>query len=191
MRDLLSRLDKELRSEVLKQALLEGHAVTIIVEFIRTLDNEHGRYDVDNSTLPEETRLVSEDCLNELELIAAEKVNEAAKNGSLLNVLHLPFILYNWQNWRKEEVVDWIQNIMIDDKNLIKLLEKFVSKSYTNIGVKHFFDPDLIKAFIDPALLIDRVRRISEQEDLTESQKSAINLFIRGYELRLQGKNPS
>ena len=191
MRDLLSRLDKELRSEILKQALLEGHAVTIIVEFIRMLDNEHGRYDGNNSTLPEESRLVSEDCLNELEVIAVEKVNEAAKNGSLLKVLHLPFILYSWQNWRKEKVVEWIQHIIIDDKVLITFLEKFVAKSYTNIGVKHFLDTDSIKEFIDPALLIDRVRKISEQEDLTENQKSAIDLFIRGYESKLQGKSPT
>jgi predicted KAP-like P-loop ATPase len=190
MRDLLSRLTRESRSVLLKQALLEGHAITIIVEFVRMLDIEHGRYDGDR-ILPEEHRLVSEDCLTELEDIAVKKVNEAAKNGSLLHASLLPFILYNWQNWRKEEVVDWIHHIITDDKDLIAFLEKFVAKSYTNIGIKYFLDPDSLKPFIDPAQIIDRIRKISEQEDLTENQRAAINQFIRGYELRLQGKSPS
>jgi predicted KAP-like P-loop ATPase len=190
IRDLLSRLDKKTRSDLLKQAITEGHALTIIVEFVAMLDHEHGRFD-GSSILSEETRLVGEDCLDEFEGIAVEKVNEAVKNGNLLIAKNLPFILYYWHNWRKEQVVDWIQQIATDDNNLVTFLEKFVAKSYTNLGIKYFLDPDSIKPFIDPAQIIDRIRIISEKEDLNEGQRAAINYFIHGYELKQQGKSPS
>jgi predicted KAP-like P-loop ATPase len=190
IRDLLSRLDKKTRSDLLKQAIFEGHAVTIIVEFVKMLDYEHGRFD-ESRVLSEETRLVGEDRLDEFEDMAVEKVNDASKNGYLLNAKNLPFILYCWHNWRKEQVVDWIQQIATDDNNLVTFLEKFVAKSYTNLGIKYFLDPDSIKLFIDPAQIIDRIRTISEKEDLNEAQRAAINYFIHGYELKQQGKSPS
>jgi len=54
--------------------------------------------------------------------------------------------------------------------------------------IRYRLDPELLKPFLDPSEVIDRVRRLIDKSELTENQKIALKQFIQEYEIRQRGK---
>ncbi len=185
---LLRRLNEQARFEMLKDAMSNGSALSLIVREVISLGQEQGKYGADEST-PKEEWIQSEQHLKELEDIALKRLRDAVEQNSLLQVPKLPEKLDYWQNLAgEEEVKQWVQKIIVNDEQLVSLLEKLLEKDFSEdesdatqeIGYR--LDSKWLESFVEPSSIIDRVRSLDENSGLTEDQKTAIAQFIREYE---------
>jgi len=195
---LLNRLPELERFEILKEAIKNGEAISIIVEEVTTIGQQHGKYG--SELKPEEKRLLNVEHLEELEKLVLGKIRESANRGYLLQAPQLPHILYRWCDWEKPEgeAEEWVQKIISTDEGLLFFLEKFLQKSYVQSAsdafprVRYRLDPKSLEPFLDPSKIVDRVQNILVNEKLTKTEKQQIALkqFLREYDLRRQGKDP-
>lgn len=194
---LTSRLDDEqARYEMLRQAITNGSAVATIVDEVATFGQQHGKYGVQRGE-PEAQWLVNAEHLDELEKIALQKIRSAAQNGSLLQSPDLPGIVYRWRDWGNEdEVKQWVENVNSTDQGLARFLETFVQQTFSQtlgdrVGkTTNRLDPKWLQPFLDPAQIIDRVKLLAANPELTEAQRTAANQLVREYEMREKGKDP-
>jgi predicted KAP-like P-loop ATPase len=188
----LRRLDEQARFEMLKQAMSNGNALSIIVREVVTLGQEQGKYGADES-IPEEEWLLGEQHLKELGEIALKRLRDAAQQNSLLQVPKLPEQLLYWQSWAgEEEVKQWVEKIIENDEGLVNFLEKFLQKDVSEYGsdetqkTDYRIDPKWLEPYLEPSLIIDRISHLDETSELTEDRKAAIAQFIQEYDMRQQ-----
>ncbi len=183
---LLVRLQAPLRFEELSKAISNGKAIATIVLEVISLGQQHGKYGY-NRPKPEDERLINTQQLQELEELALEKVREAAQQDCLLQAPKLRTFIHFWQHLSGEdEVRQWVQRIIKEDRKLAELIENFHKYA------EHFkLDPQWFVPYLEPDKIIDRVRSLVDNSKLTENQKIAIRQFIEGYEIRQQGKDPN
>jgi predicted KAP-like P-loop ATPase len=193
---LLRRIDKPARFEVLKEAISNGNALSTIVREVANYGQQQGKYGADEPS-PEEEWLIGAQHLKELEKLAASRVQDAAQQNSLLQTPGLPHILYYWREWTSEEEVgQWVQKVIGNDEGLVDFLEKFlkttITESVSDMVPRNTYrlDSKWIEPYLEPSLVIDRVRRLAETNGLTEDQTNAIKQFIQEYDMRQQGKDP-
>ena len=193
---LLRRLDEQARFEMLKEAMSNGNALSIIVREVVTLGQEQGKYEADES-IPEEEWLIGEQHLKELEEIALKRLRDAAQQNSLLQAPKLPEQLHYWQSWAgKEEVKQWVEKIIDNDEGLVNFLEKFLQKDFSEYELNgtqktgYRLDPKWLEPYLEPSLIVDRISRLDETSELTEDGKAAIAQFIQEYDMRQQEQDP-
>jgi predicted KAP-like P-loop ATPase len=191
---LFGRNDKDTNLTILKKAIQNGSALCTICREVGVFGQQHGKNGA-NGPDPEREQFTTADGLKELEDLSAKKIREAAEKGILLDTVQLNGVLYRWKDWAGEkEVQKWVKETIQEDNNLIKLLEKFLSYtiSYSSKVVKHpRLDPEWLKPFIEIESIIVRVRKLSKRKKLTLVQKEALNRFLKEYEIRKEGKDPS
>jgi len=181
---LLERLQAPVRFEELSKAISNGKAIATIVWEVIFLGQQHGKYEALRAT-PEDERLINIQQLQELEELALEKVREVAQQDYLLQVPKLRPILAFWRSSaREDEVKQWFQEIITEDKKLAALIEN-LHKWDTNLELQWFMSS------LEPYKIINRVRSLADDNWLTENQKTAIRQFIQGYEIRQQGIDPN
>ena len=179
--EIMSLLEKDQRFDVLNNAIFSSSSLVVIVEYIRMLDREHGRYGSQDK-IPEKDQLLSGEQLTQLEQLALEKIRTAAQEGRLLNVQFLPSLLYGWMDWSNEtEVKNWVKDITRDEKGLALFMEKFLSKHFTNSGIRYEMHLEDIEPFIDPAQIIEQCRILASKE-LPDIQRTAITELIDKYD---------
>ncbi len=188
---LLRKLEEPARFEVLKEAMSNSNARSIIVREVGIFGQQQGKYGADEPSLEEEW-LISAKHLKELEELALKRVQDAAQENSLLQTPGLPQILYYWRQWTsEEEVKQWVQQVSSDDEGLLKLLEKFLGKTFSQSASdqletsQYRFDLKWLELYLDPLSVIDRLRSLDDQIVLTQEQKTAISQFIQEFEERL------
>ena len=193
---LLRRLDRSARTELLKRAMRKGRATAIIVHEIIVLGQQHGKYS-ERQPDPESERLVGEDDLKELEALGLERIRNAARDGTLLGSPELPMLLYRWRDWAGEaDAKEWARETTADDGNLLAFLEKFGQVTFSqtltdSVGSTAYrLNPKSLEPFLDLVQVAARLKRILESQDLTEDQRRAARQFLREYELWQQGKDP-
>lgn len=191
---LFGRNDKDTNLTILKKAIQNGSALCTICREVGVFGQQHGKNGASGPD-PEREQFTTSNGLKELENLSAKKIREAAEKGTLLDTVQLNGVLYRWKDWAGEkEVQDWVKKTIQEDDNLIKLLEKFLSYtiSYSSKVVKHpRLDPDWLKPFVDIESIIERVKKLSKRKKLTLVQKEALNRFLKEYEIRKEGKDPS
>jgi predicted KAP-like P-loop ATPase len=192
---LLHRLNEQARFETLKQAISNGSALSIIVRQVVALGQEQGKYGADEFNLIE-TRLLNEQHFKELEAIALKRIRDAAQQNSLLQASKLPEILSYWQSWAKEEVDQWIQQIVETDEGLVNFLEKFLQKDlseYSSDGMQEItykLDSNCLEPHLELSSLVARLRNLDENSGLAQARKTTISHLIQAYDLRQQSKEP-
>ena len=182
--DLLKQLKKEEKLKTLEDAFLEGRAITMPVEVVRSFGKEYGKYD-STQVAPDGHHTINEADLEVLEGILLKKIRMAAEDGRLLKTPHLRLVLHSWQQLGEEEteIQEWLKRMVSTDNGLLTILESFLTKSGTNLGISYSFDPNDLKSYTEPFDLIDRVNEISKKmSTLTEMQKTATIEFIKGCE---------
>lgn len=194
---LLRRLGEEARFDALKDAMAKGKATFTVIHEIASLGLQHGKYG-DPEAAPENERLINTQHLEELERFALEKIRAGAREGSLIHCPHLQDVLNRWHDWAgDDEVKQWTQTFITSDEGLAEFLPKFLLKTFSQsvsdvIGKSYYrLDPKWFEPFLEPTQIIDRVRSLAQDKKLPENQKIAVRQFIREYELRQEGKDPS
>ena len=187
---LLRRQERSTRFEVLR-AMANGNALSIIVREVVTLGQQQGKYGVDSYS-SEETWLISAQQLEELEKIALKKVQDAAPQ-SLLRTPNLTQVLEFWrQQTGDQEVKQWVQKAVSDDEGLVKFLEKFFERNFSqsaseaeqNRGYK--LDLTGLETYLELPLIIDKVEGLTEKSELTEEQINVVQQLLQAYEMRQQ-----
>ncbi len=192
---LLQRIDEARRFDVLRRAIQEGRALSTICREIATLDQEQGRHGQDGS-VPENEWEVNAVHLNDLEAICVEKIRQAAADTTLLDASSILNVLHRWKEWAGlEEPSAWVRDQVKTDRGLIDLLAKLMSSTtvHSGDGSKRFerLDPEWLKAFLDPAEIIGRIRKLAGDTSLIETETRSVRQFVREYGIREQGKDPS
>jgi len=196
---LLRRYDSEKeRFKVIKEAVSKGEAISIIVSKITILGQQQGKYEAEKR--PEDEYIISQEHLIELEKIAVTKIEESVKTNKLLKAPEMSHILYRWIDWEgKEPVKKWVNDIVKSDQGFVDFLVGFLSKSYSmgmgdRVPKEHWrLYPNMLELFIDIDKSYKRCKRIlkSQPEWLKNKNKIAVETFMKGYEIKLKGKDPS
>ncbi len=198
LHQLLSRLDLDTRFEIIFDAVTKGESISIAECEVTIYGQEHGKFRADGP-LPEQDRTVNQDQLEKLEKLVLDKIRKAAKENILIDVPNLVSILHRWQSWTSDdqEVKAWVNQISTSDEGLVKLLRHFghIQRAQTigEIAVRRRYrlDPKWLEPFIDPALIVDRVRIFAKNESLDIEQLKAVKQFIEEYDMRQEGKDPN
>lgn len=157
---LLHRIEsKQQRFELLKEAIENGKAISIIVKEVAALGQQQGKYG-SSKIEAEADWLVEANDLKKLEEIALEKVQEAAQQNTLMSAPNLLSILYFWDKriielcqplqiliarsdlqlvffelWffvilYRTQVKQWVKEVIETDEGLINFLEKFLQQTF-------------------------------------------------------------
>jgi predicted KAP-like P-loop ATPase len=195
---LLRRLEsQEKRYEVLEQAFSEGEAVTMIVNEVETLGQQHGKYG--SQKRPEEQWFINSEQLQELENIALRKIKESASKGEIIQKARAVQILHRWRDWENEEVVkEYVAQTISSDEGLVAFLSIYLSQ-VSSLGMDDKaarylwrLDPKSIDPWIDDlSKIYERCKSIlkAEPEWLNEEGKIAVETFIRSFDLISKGKS--
>ncbi|NPV45156.1 MAG: AAA family ATPase [Firmicutes bacterium] len=183
------------RFKILKEIFNNGRAISIIVNEIISLGQQHGKYG--GKGRPDPEKLINIEHQEALEKIALEKINEAANTGELFKTPALATILYRWRDWENEDAPKkWIENILGSDKNLVTILTAFLTKGFSqNLDevvprINWRLNPKTLEPFLDPNAIIHRCRLLllNLPEWLTEKEKIAVETFVKEFD-SLQRKN--
>lgn len=163
---LLYRIEtQEKRFEIVKKAIQQSHSLTMIVKEVSVWGQQQGKYSASKST-PETEWLFNEEQLKELEQITLLKIQESSQQNLLLQTPEWISTLYRWRDWGNEqEVREWVENIIQDDKTLVLYLEK-------------------LKPFVDLGKIVERIRRIVKENYLTNNQqRAALQQMLKEHDL--------
>jgi hypothetical protein len=107
-------------------------------------------------------------------------------------------VLSRWKEWAGEkEVKEWAGESTKSDKGLLDWLIGFSWSSSVQSGGNVFaksvlrLDPESFREFLEPEQIVDRARKLSKQKSLTDTDRKIVDQFIKEYDIRSQGKNPS
>jgi predicted KAP-like P-loop ATPase len=193
---LLDRLDESTRCAILRQAIAEGHAIATITREVSRFTPRQNK-----AAAPEASRteLISDPTsARELQLATVAKIRQVADDTHLLHSPKLALLLYAWKEWDGDkDVRAWVARVTATDSGCAEFLSGFVRQARSHgmsdrVARTHeLLDPQELAPFVDPESLIERLPRMAEDPALTEEQRSAIVAFLRGYELRQKGRDPS
>jgi predicted KAP-like P-loop ATPase len=161
-----------MRYDILKKAVSEGNAISILVELVEMLEMQHNNEDTPQQAVKEEP-LLSKDQILSLKKIAIEKTWRCAENKSLLGTPQFRYVLILWFDWDdKTKIKEWVRDITIQDQGLISFIERFTYKG--RLDFKN------LELFIDLKQNTSRIQNLKNIEGITEIQKVAIQQAIQG-----------
>ncbi|MBN2208799.1 MAG: hypothetical protein JW759_05860 [Candidatus Coatesbacteria bacterium] len=188
---LARRLSRPERFEAYRNAFSKGRALATIARTARMLAGQHGRSHA-GEMIPEEARDLTPEHQREIDEIVLNRVRMAAEDGSLLDSTR-PYPLYLWEEiGGPEEPHRWIQRLVETDKGLGKFLETFIGYKWGLDGERRepVLPLDSLGRFVDPETVIGRARKLADADWLTETQRVAVNQFIKEYDALQSGKDP-
>lgn len=189
----------EERFNILKDVFSEGRAVYMVVHEVIILGQQPGKYDAQKGDI-EGDNIVTITQLEDLKRIALTKIKEAAASNMLLDTPHFPTCLYRWGDWDDiKKVQEWVNGVIKSDEGLVNFLSGFLSKIRSwsvddrVASSRWVIDPRAIDVFIPTNDIIERCRSLNSSPPhwLNEKGKIALELFIKGYERWVSGKDPT
>ena len=188
---------QEERYKVLKEAFSNGEAVEMIVNEVESLGQQQGKYG--SQKRPESEWFINSGQLEDLEKIALQKIRETASNGELVQQSRAVQMLFRWRDWENIEVVKkYIAGIITSDESLADFLSLFLSQS-SSWGMddkvprlQWRLDPKSIEPFVDDlSNIFIKCKEILKAKPnwLKDKKKTAIETFIRSYDLSKKGKD--
>jgi predicted KAP-like P-loop ATPase len=190
-RQMLRRLhDKSERYNILKTAFTDAtDSLYTIVNEVSVQDQEHGRFDLAKKPSADKDFTLPDNLLDELEMIALQKIQIWAKDGRLIDHSYVEDILYRWSNWgNKHDTVEFVTRMIETDMGLVKYITAFVSRSMSQSMSDHVgkvqwrISLDGIKHFVADIQKINlRIRKIvqnNKTNEYSEKEQNAINLFL-------------
>lgn len=186
---LRSDPDSTQRQTVLKEAIGRTTGLILPVEQVAL---EEPRED---KSAPSRDKLIQEDELPVFRALCLEKIETAARNGTLLANPHLVYLFFQWKRLGDPSAVrEWAGTTVSDPARAILLLERFVQISgarglqdYT-MRTRSYIDLRAIETFVDVDLLKEAVASL-DVSGLSREGKHALELFGRALQRRAEGKS--
>ena len=183
------------RLNMLCEAMRDGQSLFIIVDIVRYLGSQHGKYGQQPD--PEEKRIVTVEHLAKLENLVLDKIRKLSHSDALLEVKRLPPILSFWQDLADDsEVSTWVQEQVNTDFKLVLFVEQFLQKthSWSVVDVvtrmRYRLKPKQLEPYFDVSRIAEQLKRIVKSDWLTEKQTIAVNQFLEEYEMLQRGQDP-
>jgi len=119
---LLRRVDDQgRRYDILKGACEAGAAVSLMVGFVRDLEESHKKATGDILLPVEQTE--------ELRSLMVKKIKDSAKSGTLTTTPLLPGVLSLWARWEGEDgPKDYAQELIRNDPGFVRLVLSFLRR---------------------------------------------------------------
>ena len=192
---LLQRLEAPRPFDTLRDAFAGGGALYLIQKEFTVLAQQQGLYGEQGH--PEHEWLITREQLTQLGQILVERIHRAGEDGSLVHSPRLLSLLSFWAEKDDAAARTWFAETVKEDGALAELLEHSLQSTASAqlgdaVGRRHDrLDPDWFKKYIDVDQIVDRVRDLSQSAELSERQKKAARQFLKEYEVRKRGGNPS
>ena len=196
--ELLRRLKNQgERYEILKEAISEGNAISMIVSEVETLGQQHGKYD--SSKRAEDEWFINSQQLAELEKIALKKIKESASKGKLIKISRAIQIFHRWRDWGNvDEVKKYIAEVISSDEGLVDYLSLYLSQ-VSSLGMddkvpsyQWRLDPRSIEPWVEDISEVgNRCKKVLDKKPkwLNEKRQTAVETFISSFALILKGKD--
>ncbi len=193
---LLRRLPEPERFRILEHAMSHGLSVSATAWQVGVMEQEQGRH-TDDQPDPKKEWTVTTEHLDYLVAIALAKIRASAREGRLMKTPGLLGNLYRWRDWASEqEARDWVQDATKADDGLARFLEgcmgRTLSQSISDVvsRIRYRVRPDVVKQWLPLDELVNRIKRLAEDKNISENQRKAANLLLREMDLIAQGKDP-
>lgn len=170
-----------------------GDALALIVFIIDTIDDYASKQEssLDFALTGFDTEFSNELKSNVIKRLSSWDVYQ------LLEMKDFPYVVRRWCQWTSKEIVaDTLKPILNSDDLLATLLEKHVRFS-TGYGETDrvtrrtpHLNPKDLEPLLDIVALEPRVQQLLTRADLTEPQRTAAELFLRGMVCIREGKDP-
>lgn len=197
IRQLLERLEPTRKYDVLKQAFSNGRAILIMTRTMISLGQPLGKYDPQEN-YSDEDRIVSAEQFQVLEQIVLSKIKLGAENGTLLKTPKIGVVLHIWQEISGEgSSRKWVEQVTQNDRDLLDFLRLFLQVTHSHsisdaVSRKHYrLDPKWLDQFADVTRIAERLRSFLEQKPSNEIDQIVIKQFLREYDIRQRGKDPT
>jgi predicted KAP-like P-loop ATPase len=135
--------------------------------------------------------LITNEEVSQLETITLAKIRESVSSGQLVNAPDLFVVLSSWAAWTSaREVEEWIKKVSQHPLGFAQMLEGMLSESTVNGRLVFRLDPEMLRPFVDPDSLIDPVRQLASETSLSQTQRTAVDSFVKIYDARKEGRDP-
>jgi predicted KAP-like P-loop ATPase len=185
---LKSESDGSLRTRVLEQAIKETTGLVLPVRQIALEEPQEGE-----RANPIEGLLQKED-LPRFRALCIEKIETAARNGTLLENPHLLYILFRWKFWGGLQAArEWAVATMTEPTMAITLLQRFVQVAATRgmedyaVRTHPYINLSQLETFVDLDPLKEALASV-DLEALSEEGSRALRCFARALQHRAEGK---
>lgn len=170
----LKNLSKENRKVFLEKLVKNNESIYYPVKIIRHIEEE-----VEQGKA-EENLLLDSSSLNTAKKLVVKRIEEWAKDGRLIKVQSLPFILFVWKKWSGDTPVKkYISDLLETNRGVLSFIDGFVGITYSSNGNYK----DISKKTIGELYPIDELEKkvaALTSEDLkkaTKSEREAVNVF--------------
>lgn len=137
---------------------------------------------------------VTDDDLKELHKICVEKIQNAAKAGTLAIHPKLLYILYRWREWASAaEPRKWVEGVIGSKEGLLSFLTAFLQRSTSHgmgdyVSREHWFiSLKVVEDFIPAEVLNEKVAQLT-LEGLGEKEQKAVRAFQKAMKRRQEGR---
>lgn len=185
---MLERYDSsEERFIILQNAIANSHkSLYILVHELRQQAQEHS--EESDTYLPQEYRQLTSKQLDSLQKLVVNRIENWAKNGSLVSHPQLLPILFAWREWGNEEdCIRYVNQITETDRGLVAFLTSTLDKPICEAMTEYHKTPEWekhlenIKAFIAVNLIQEHAKALFEDEyfeKLREKEQLALMIFL-------------
>lgn len=197
---LLQRLpSQQERFEILRTVLSQAASVPMVVHRVAVLGQEHGKFGVKEPARPEGERTVSGEHLAELERIALQRIEGAAKASTLSAIPDLVYVLFHWRAWAGDQPAhQFVEELVASDEGFADFLAGFLQQTYAHTWgnrvsrSKWMIQIPSVKELADVSSFRERAERILAEEPswLTDGRRLALEVFLRDLESKPEGYGP-
>jgi predicted KAP-like P-loop ATPase len=190
VRRFVCSIEQGERVELLESVFAADGSLAMIVDTVVTLGQEHGKYG--GEWREGSTTVVSLSQLAQLENLGLAFVRDAAAEDRLLRVPRMPDVLQCWSTWNRGECRTWVARTIETDDGLLAFLEPFMrevgspSASARGPKVANRLDQRRLRPFLEPGSIVDRVKALSERDDVDEQFRALMQRYVLDHELLQQ-----
>jgi predicted KAP-like P-loop ATPase len=193
--------DFENRFSILRNAINNSQSsLSTAVHEVAIQNQEHGKYNSDDISEPEEKLTLKADHLTELEKLVCDKIEVWANDGRLAKHDHLIAILYSWKQWGcTEKVESFVEGMIETDDGLVDFIASFLNKVRSQTAsnyvanIKWRININSVKEFVNIDDIEPRLRKIyhsPDYEKLADRKKLGIKTFIDEFDGKIKDPFP-
>ena len=195
MQHALARIPEGERDALLISAFKDGQSVTFLTMAISAIEDAH-KTPKDHGPSAVLTTIKKETVVD-LKLLAVERINAFAQNGSLIDTPNLLSVLFRWKDWgTPDDPRRWVAGFVFDKEKLARLLSTFLSETKIQtfgdaVGrIRHTLNLKNLGDFLD----LDKAAELFDQYRADEPSDERLRLtwatFNRQYSIYTAGKDP-
>ena len=185
-----SSMTLEKRSEIISRTIKDCRSLTMITFLVRQEYLNHHPEEQGKPPKNQGLWLMTESDMEDLRQTVLEKIENAAKDDSLLSIRRLRDILLTWtllaSSQECEKARAWCMEKLHDDFAVEKFAEVFILKDLTsragNPITIYSIPMETLKKFLEPEKLKQRVEEVLEKTNPQSKRSKVLKRFLNAYE---------